>query len=319
MQEDLNFDGCSMSPESFESLSQAVSNWHHLTVLDLANDFIFGHTQVGVRFCAQPLAESLAHHSSLQRLVLRDRRFTEPVASVLLPPLAMHHKGLRHLDLGVIEDCDSRFSIEQQIQYRFPGLSELTNLTLLSLPEASTRSGHLPVIPGTEVADALPHLYDLQDLNLSNAVWACSVEVVRSLSTLTRLTRLSLDGGCIDVPTAFEVGCSLRCLLKLEDLSMNDNILRGCGCKLAGALGNMTSLCHVSMCDSELKEGEAVELIEALENLPQLTTLELTGNVSAEEYYRDGVDWLGQLVHEVTEVFRKPWVTIDLPDPPVPL
>lgn len=304
IQEDINFADCCISAESFECLSQAVSSWHHLTVLDLGLADQYDNDS----FSAQPLAESLAHHTSLQYLSLNERRFKGRVASVLLPPLAMHHKGLRHLDLGVLEE-----GFEQQIYPGISGLSELTNLTLLSLPQVVR-----PVdvaFPGAELASALSHLCDLQDLNISNSAWGSSIEVVGSLSTLTRLTNLYLVLARIDSSTAPQLAHSLRCLLMLQELDMDFNNLGGSGCQLARALSDITSLRHVSLSHTELEQGEAVDCIEALEEHPYLTKLVLHGSVSAAEYYIDDRDDTGRLVYEVEAVFCKTWVFLDPPDP----
>ena len=213
-QEEVVVGHCQINGENFESLAQAVSSWPHLSVLDLERV-----TDEKGRLCVKPLADSLSQHSSLKhfRMLGCSRSFEGPVVSVLLPALTANHCGLRHLDIT------SEIShAERGLQSAVRGLSEVSNLTVLRLSlrrdvARGPRSAEdWQLFPWASLADALPQLCDLRELCLCKAPWGRSVDVLKSISTLTRLTTLHLDDTDIDASTAPQLAHSLRCLHALQ-------------------------------------------------------------------------------------------------------
>ena len=230
-------------------------------------------------FRAQPLAYSLSQHSSLQDFQLHCT-FEEPATSVLLPALTMKHWGLRHLSLGV-----QMVYCERGLQSAVSGLSCLTNLTELRMPSLSCDDRHQlqcalahhhtrsidderegRMFPWAGLATALPLLCDLRYLKLANAPWGWSAKVVQALSALTLLMRLDLEDSGINASTAPQLACSLRFLVSLQYIWLDSNKLGGCGRELASALTCATHWpVRVTLCDTGLEEGEAEEVIQALD------------------------------------------------------
>lgn len=276
------------SAEEFEKVSDAVSGWSSLTALNLGC-CEFNGVLDGIQTPWKILAQSLENSSSLQRLNVSDACCsTVAISSLLLPPLAMYHRSLRHLDLG------SAISVCRETPTIASYLAELTNLTFLSL---SSR------FPAPEFAAALAQLVCLQHLDLCESILGSSPDVVMCISALTNLTALILASSGIDSNAIPLLASSLRSLSMLKHVDMSNNFVPCCS-QLAGALATLSSLQIVELRDLELSEGESLECMNVLEHLPGLTLLDLNGSVpSGEHVCLHGRSW----VHAEPSGTTLPW------------
>lgn len=278
MQETVSFAKCPISQKSFRVLSDAVSGWPNLTTIDLQG------SNISISICpqgAESLAASLASHSILTAVNIAfkssSRYSAGPAAAVLLPALFSHHKDLRQLQVTV----PSRENWETP-PAELSALSNLTSLTSLSFSRM--------FLPAPDIAAALPHLTSLQELNLCRALVGCCPEVIRSLSALTKLTLLHLEGigsGMSNNPLPClpaSLCSSLRSLKNLRSLDLSDNNMEGGWLQLAASLATLSKLCSVSLRFLKLRQGEALRVVKALEHLSKLTVLDLECSVDPDEY-----------------------------------
>jgi hypothetical protein len=233
----------------------------------------------------EKLSESLKQVSGLQFLRLRGWRVSDAVVHLLVPTLVTNHQHLRHLDIGIEEDCPDLVSDDLSAA----GLSMLTSLTFLRLPtQRYFSTGHLmPHLLATEAAAAFSTLKYVKGLDLSETGLGCSPEVVRALSSLCSLTALKLHRASIDEETFPILVSSLRSLQRLQSLNMWDYISRkprSCA-QLGSTLSMLSQLCSVTLIAApQFQYGRARELVKALQHLPRLTMLELGNSVTRKEY-----------------------------------
>jgi hypothetical protein len=234
--------------------------------------------------CEQ-LSKSLKQIRGLQFLRIRGWRVSGSVVPLLVPPLVSHHQSLRHLDIGIEQESADQDSG----RFGSPGLRLLTNLTFLHLPTQRYISSGTAIsqLLAFEVTASLPKLSCLEGLDLSESGLGCCPHVLGVLSLLHSLTFLKLHRTSVNEETFSVLASSLRSLQTLRKLNMWDYMSRRANCfaQFTSALCMLSRLQSVTVIAApQFKHGKARALVNALENLPMLTMLDLGNSVTRKEY-----------------------------------
>ena len=188
--------------------------------------------------CAAFIAESLHHSPNLHKLCLS------------VKPL---HSGVSHL----VENL-----------HRVPQLTKL-ELTYVQMGEKECAA----------LAASLQYLNKLEELDMSkNALGHGIIELAKNLNSVPNLTKLNLSSTNMGEDEASALARALEDVPELSDLDMTYNALGHGIIELAKNLNSVPNLTKLNLSSTNMGEDEASALARALEDVPELSDLDMTYN-----------------------------------------
>ena len=254
----LSLDNNNIPHEAFDELALAIKSNKHLNSLWLSDNNLHSSTNVILKFLTTTTTLTLLNLNYNQKIEGAD----EVLTSVILCNTQLEELHLygNNLYVGTLKLAKA--------------LQHITTLRILGLG----KNNNIPQEVCNELALAIKSNKHLKKLWLNHNNLHSSVNILKSLTTITTLTVLNLNNNQIPQEADEVLASVIKCNTQLEELYLNDNDLGIGTLKIAQALQHITTLTMLSLDDNNIPQEACNELALAIKTNKHLKKLWLSNS-----------------------------------------